>query len=123
MAQQNTPVEPPEPINSGEGEDLESRLSSLIDQRVQKIQSQYDKKIAALENRYQQQLKAARGVPPVDHYVPEHAGGAGTDLHPSWGQYYQELSARGELTDAHIRASHGLAPEEPEDDDDSEALV
>lgn len=84
----------------------------MVSERMKGIESQYDAKIKALEARYIQQLKAARGVPPVDHHVPQDAGGIGTEIHANWGQYYQELARDGKLTEAHIRASEGLPPVE-----------
>lgn len=87
-------------------------IQRIIDERVAGVQASYDKKIAALEKRHAESLAAARGQAAVTHHVPTHAGGPGNEITPIWSQYHQELAARGELTDDHLRHVRGEAPRE-----------
>jgi hypothetical protein len=107
-----TETAPPTPVN--EEDNLDMRIAAAVEARVSKIASDYDRKIRSLEERQNRALKDARGIRPVDHLVPTHAGGPDNDIHETWGQYYQELSAAGLLTDAHIATTNGLVPPETE---------
>lgn len=112
------PVAPPQPVNAEDN--LDARIAAAVEARVAGIASNYDHKIRALEKRYEASLKSARGIRPVDHLVPTHAGGPGNDIHQTWGQYYQELSDAGLLTDAHKATSDGIEPEETEPETEAE---
>jgi hypothetical protein len=112
---EGAPVAAPAPVNtrSESPEEFEDRLSAMMEARIQKIQTDYDRKIRALEARQNAALKSARGIRAVDHLVPTHAGGPDNEIHETWGQYYQELAMRGELTPLLLaRTSGELPPEE-----------
>jgi hypothetical protein len=108
----------PAPTNPG-SVDADS-IQRMIDERIAAVESRYDKKIKALEKRHADEMRAARGVPPVDSAVPTHAGGPGDTIAQTWSQYHQELSRAGLLTDTHIRQANGLVPLDDDDDDAEE---
>lgn len=105
-----TPVSPPEPANSG-AVSLD-QIQAMIDARVNQVQSDYDKKIAALEERHAAELKAARGAPAVNTLVPTHAGGPGHEITEVWSQWHQQLANAGQLTEDHLRHVRGQNPVE-----------
>lgn len=106
----------PAPTNAG-AVDTDA-IQAMIDARIAQVESRYDRKIKALEKRHQEEMKAARGVPSVDSHVPTHAGGPDNENAQVWGQYHQELSRAGLLTDEHRRHVSGLAPIGAESDDE-----
>jgi hypothetical protein len=120
------PIQPPAPapVNAdvpGRTDDIDARIARLVNDRVAKLESAYDKKIRALELRHRQEMKAARGTPPPGHFVVANGGGPGGEFHETWSQYHQELANAGKLTEDHIRQTQGLEPIEygdVEDDDD-----
>lgn len=104
-----TPVEPPTPTNAGAVS--VDQIQAMIDARVNQVQSDYDKKIADLEERHAAELKAARGAPAVNTLVPTHAGGPDHEITETWSQWHQELARAGQLTEAHLRHVRGQNPE------------
>lgn len=103
-----TPVEPPSPLNMMD--DLEKRLAAMVEARVSGLESAYDAKIKAMEERHAEELRAARGAPSVDHMVPFHAGGLGTEIAQVWSQHHQDLARAGQLTETILRDARGLPP-------------
>jgi hypothetical protein len=110
------PVEAPRPLNS-EG-DIDLRIAAAVEARMAGIASAYDRKIKAIEKRYEESLKSARGIRKVDHQVPTNAGGPANEIHQTWSQYHQELANAGLLTDAHLAITNGLTPPEADEDED-----
>lgn len=113
------PIESPEPLNATPTQDFEDRLTAQMEARIQKIQSDYDRKIKALESRQNAALKSARGIRAVDHLVPTNAGGEANEIHETWSQYHQELANAGLLTDAHRDLTLGRVPEDVQPDEES----
>jgi hypothetical protein len=107
-----SPVTPPEPVNSGTANVSVEQIQQMIDARVSAVQSDYDKKIAALEARHAEEMKAARGAPAVNTLVPTNAGGPGHEITEVWSQWHQELARLGELTEDHLRHVRGQGPVE-----------
>ena len=105
-----TLVPPPQPANPG-AVSVE-QIQAMIEARVNQVQSEYDKKIADLEKRHAEQLKAARGAPAVNTLVPTHAGGPEHEITEVWSQYHQELARAGKLTEEHLRQVRGQEPVE-----------
>lgn len=108
-----TPVEAPEPANAGFNA---SDIERIVSERLAAVESRYDAKIRQIEKLHADEMRAARGTLSVDHKVPEHAGGSGTEIHQVWSQYHQELSRNGQLTETHVRNTQGLVPVETGDD-------
>lgn len=103
-----SPVTPPPPANAGAVS--VDQIQAMIDARVNQVQSDYDKKIAALEVRHAEEMKAARGAPAVNTLVPTGAGGPGHEITEVWSQWHQELAKLGQLTEDHLRHVRGQTP-------------
>lgn len=86
----------------------EADIERIVAERVSGLVRDYETKLADAEARVTDAIAAAAAATvaaPVTHAIPFNAGGAGTDVHSTWGQYYQELANRGELTDEHVQAT------------------
>lgn len=84
--------ESPPPMNPAT--DLDSQVAAIVNARLADIEAKYQDRIAALE----QAVKDAQsGVVTSAH--PAHSGGPGLQHAQTWGQYYQELSKAGQLTE------------------------
>lgn len=109
MGQQIRQPETPAPINPDLQSDLDARVQEMLDARLSQVESKYQKQIDALKD----QLKDAKAKI-IPHEVPEHGGGPGFEQMSSWGQWLQELSRDGKLTNEHLIATGILPPPEEE---------
>jgi hypothetical protein len=107
-APQQPPV--PAPVNADVQDDLDARVDAIVNARLSQAEAKYQKQIDALKD----QLKNAKAQV-IPHLVPEHGGGPGYESLPSWGQWLQELSRDGKLTNEHLVAAGILPPPEDED--------
>jgi hypothetical protein len=102
-----TSVPQPAPVNPQE--DLQTQIDRMIAERVQGLQGVIDQ----LKKRAEEAEKALRQArhPGPNTAIPLHGAGPGTANLQTWGQYYQDLAAKGELTAAHIAQADGIVPD------------
>jgi hypothetical protein len=99
-----TAVEPPAPVNADT--DFDTRVKAVLAASLADMEKKHAGEMAALRAETNQQIAAARASAlGPGHLVPEHAGGPGTNIVSSWGQWLQDLSTKGELTTAHLIAA------------------
>jgi len=70
-------------------------VQKMIDAQLDKVRSDHEAQIAELSaksDQLQAQLDAARASAVPITSVPEHSGGPGTEIAPTWSQYEQEKS-------------------------------
>lgn len=97
-------VEPPPPVNADT--EFDARVKAVLAASLADMERKHAEEMAALRAETNQQIAAARAsAAGPGHLVPEHAGGPGTNIVASWGQWLQDLSVKGELTTAHLIAA------------------
>lgn len=83
--------EPPQPTNVQP--DLDAQIEAMVNARLSQVEAKYEERIAQL----QKDLTAAQR--PIETNIPEHGGGPGLESAPTWGQWLQEASRAGTLTE------------------------
>jgi hypothetical protein len=80
----NPMTETPAPVNEAPV-DLDAQVEALVAAQLSAVESKYADRIAALEAQLSSQ------VPPATA-VPQHAGGNGLEVAPTWSQAEQEAA-------------------------------
>lgn len=106
---QGQPVPPPAPVNASAADDLDAKVEALVKAKLSEVEQKYASRITELESA----LSASRAVTTAAR-VPANAGGVGTDIAPTWGQYLQELANAGKLTVEHLVNLAGMTAEAAE---------
>lgn len=71
-----------------------------VQSQIAQMQADFDARMLAMEERHSAEMASVRKqATPVNHNVPEHAGGPGTSIRDTWSQWEQELSRAGSWTE------------------------
>jgi hypothetical protein len=101
-----TVVAPPAPVN--QQDDLQTQIERIVAQRMGELEGV----VASLKKRAEdaeQALRSARFPAGAGNSIPQHGAGPGLENLQTWGQYYQDLAAKGLLTAEHIAQADGRA--------------
>lgn len=77
-----------------ETDNTDPQIAQIL-QELQELRAENERKTQELSDMQQQLLASQAGQ--IATTVPEHAGGPGTNVAPTWSQWEQELSRTGQL--------------------------